>query len=118
MSKKTIERNLRKALLEGGEFEKNLFEYELEEHIKEYIDSKRKDNDDYFFAITEHSNDVAMLFIDEEDQVYVNEDARVLLEKEWEGAYHSNVEKMLPIMAEELDAGYLSTTGVKRMRNA
>ncbi len=64
MSKKRIERNLKKALLKGGPMVRALFEFELEEHIEEYLQSKRADGDKYFFAITEHTNDVAMLLID------------------------------------------------------
>ena len=73
MSKKTIEKNLIKALLKDGEMAYALFEYELEEHIDEYIKSKKEDKDDYFFAVTEHTNDVAMLLIDEKNKVHINE---------------------------------------------
>ncbi len=113
MRKKTIEKNLRKALLEGGPFAQALFEYELEEHIEEYIQSKRTDGDKYFFAITEHTNDVAMLLVDESDNVHVNEGARALLKMLWRDAYKKNLQMLIPDMAEELDAGYLYTVGVK-----
>ena len=79
MSKKTIEKNLIKALLNDGEMAYALFEHELEEHIKEFMKSKKKDKDDYFFAVTEHTNDVAMLLIGKDDNVHVNEEARALL---------------------------------------
>jgi hypothetical protein len=60
MCTKIIEQNLRRALLEDGPFAQALFEYELAEHIEEYRQSKQADGDQYFFAITEHTNDVAM----------------------------------------------------------
>ncbi len=60
-----IEKNLKKALLEDGPLAQSLFEYELAEHIEEYIQSKQADNDKFFFAVTEHTDDVAMLLIDE-----------------------------------------------------
>lgn len=113
MRKKTIEKNLRKALLENGPFAQALFEYELEEHIEEYLQSKRVDEDKYFFAITEHTNDVAMLLIDGHDNVHVNEDARTALKKLWQNAYEHNLRRLIPDMASELDAGYLYTAGVK-----
>jgi hypothetical protein len=114
MRKKTIEKNLIKALLEDGPLAKALFEYELEEHIEEYLLSKRQDNDKYFFAVTEHTNDVALLLIDEQDKVHVNAAARRLLKKLWPGeAYRKNMRLLIPQMASELDAGYLSTAGVK-----
>ena len=59
-----IEKNLKKALLEDGPMAQALFEYELEEHVEEYLQSKRTDGDKYFFAVTEDTNDVAMLLID------------------------------------------------------
>lgn len=114
MSQKTIKQNLKKALLDGGAFAQALFEYELEEHVEEYIKSKREDNDEFFFAVTEHSGDVAMLLIDKNDELHVNEDARALLEKIWRGSvYKSNIQRLLPDMAGELDKGYLFTAGVK-----
>lgn len=113
MRKKIIEKNLRNALLEEGSLVNALFEYELAEHIKEYIQSKHEDGDEYFFAITEHSNDVAMLLIDESDNIHINEDARSLLKKLWQGAYKKNLQKLLPDMASQLAAGYLYAAGVK-----
>ena len=83
MRKKTIEKNLIKALLGDGPLAKALFEYELEEHIEEYLQSKHQDDDKYFFAVTEHTNDVAMLLIDEHDKVHVNVAARTILKKLW-----------------------------------
>ena len=113
MGKKSIEKNLRKALLDEGPLARELFEYELEEHVDEYARSKQMDGDKYFFAVTEHSNDVAMLLIDEADQLHVNETARALLKKLWQDAYRQNLEVLIPQMVEELNAGYLFTAGVK-----
>jgi hypothetical protein len=113
MRKKTIEKNLRRALIANGPLAKALFEYELEEHIAEYTQSKREDGDKYFFAVTENTNDVAMLLIDEHDNVHINEDARTLLRRLWRGAYTHNMQVLIPQMAEELDAGYLFIAGVK-----
>jgi len=113
MSKKSIEKNLRKALLEDGPLAQALFEYELQEHVEEYRQSKRADGDKYFFAITEHTNDVAMLLIDESNRLHVNEDARAMLKKLWRDEYRYNLEILIPQMAGELNAGYLFTAGVK-----
>ena len=113
MRRKTIEKNLRTALLEDGPLVKALFEYELEEHIEEYLSSKLADGDAYFFAITEHSNDVALLLIDEGDQVHINEEARTLLKKLWQKAYGKNLLQLIPDMAGELDSGHLYVAGVK-----
>ena len=113
MRKKTIEKNLRKTLLEDGPFAQALFEYELAEHIDEYIQSKRTDGDQYFFAVTEHTNDVAMLLVDEGENVHINEAARGILKKLWQDAYKKNLQMLIPDMADELDSGCLYTAGVQ-----
>ena len=116
MSKKTIEKNLSKALLDDGTMAYALFEYELEEHIDEYMKSKQEDGDDYFFAVTEHTNDVSMLLIDKRNKVHVNEKARTLLKKYWDKSYEHNMKIMIPHMADELSKGFLSVNGVKIQR--
>ena len=118
MSRKSIEKNLTKALLNDGELEKELFDYELAEHVDEYLLSKKQDNDKYFFAVTEHTNNVAMLLIDENDVVHVNEMARQRLRTLWLDAYSENIKKLIPDMAAELDAGFLYSAGVKEVENS
>jgi len=114
MSKKTIEKNLAKALLNDGAMAYALFEYELEEHIDEYLKSKQEDGDDYFFAVTEHTNDVSMLLIDENNKVYINEEARALLKELWpKSAYKQNMQILIPQMVDELRKGFLFVVGVK-----
>jgi len=116
MSKKTIEKNLVKALLHDGEMTYALFEHELEEQIKEFLKSKKKDKDDYFFAVTEHTNDVAMLLIDEKNKVHVNEKARTRLKEYWGESYEHNLKVMIPHMVDELSHGFLSVNGVKTQK--
>lgn len=111
--KRVIERNLRKALLEDGPFVMAHFEYELEEYIDEYLDSKHQDGDAYFLAITERTDDVAMLLIDEKDRVLVNENGRAKLKALWRTAYKGNIERLIPDMAREIDNGHLYVAGVK-----
>ena len=113
MSKETIEKNLKNALLNDGTFARELFEYELEGHIGYCLLSKQTDADKYYFAVTENTNDVAMLLIDDHENIHINEDARTLLKKLWGGAYRKNMEVLIPQMAEELDEGYLFSAGVK-----
>ena len=113
MSKRTIKKSLKKALLEGGVFEQELFDLKLKVHIEEFTESKKKDKDEYFFAITENKNDIAMLFIDDEDKVHANENARALLEKVWGKFYKFNIRRMLSDMAVELDKSYLFFAGIK-----
>ena len=65
IEKMRIEKILRKVLLEGGSFAFALFEYELEENLDFYVSSRIKDEDKYFLAITENSNDVVMVLVNE-----------------------------------------------------
>ena len=113
MRKETIEKNLKRALVDNGPLTQALFGYELEEHIDEYRRSKREDNDAYFFAVTEHTNDIAMLLIDEHENVHINEAARSLLKQLWRDAYPKNMQVLIPQMAEELGAGRIFVAGVK-----
>ena len=113
MSKKTIAANLKRVLLDDAPFAMALFDYELREHIEEYLESKRADQDRYFFAVTEHTNDVAMLLIDEQDGIHINEEARAMLRALWRDAYAHNIELLIPKMAQDLQAGFLPTAGVQ-----
>jgi hypothetical protein len=115
MSQKKIAKNLKRALLDDGPLVRALFEFELEEHLDEYLLSKQADRDKYFFAVTEHTNDVAMLLIDEDDHIYINEEARTRLKELWRDAYSENIQLMIPRMAEQLEAGYLFAAGVKEV---
>jgi hypothetical protein len=48
MSKKSIEKNLIRALLNNGRLAKALFDYELAKHVGEYLLSKRQVKDSIF----------------------------------------------------------------------
>lgn len=114
MRKKTIEKNIKKALFEGGALAHALFEYELQEHVAAYIQSRHEDGDKYLLAVTENAGDVAMLLVDENDNVHVNEEARAWLMKLWrDEAYKKNLQRLIPDMARELDSGRLFVVGVK-----
>jgi hypothetical protein len=51
--------------------------------------------------------------IDEQDTIYINEDARAKLRSLWGDAYQHNIELLLPKMVQDLNRGYLSSTGVQ-----
>lgn len=114
MSKKSIEYNLTKALLNNGKMTQALYEHELKEHVEEFLASKKVDHNNYLFSVTENNNHVAMILIDEENAIYVNEAARTKLQIYWKGSiYKSNMKKLIPQMAELLSTGNLFVTGVK-----
>ena len=119
MSKMTTEKYLVRALLDDGAMSKPLFEEELQDQIDEFLKSKKEDGDDFIFAITERDNQVAMLLIDRDDKVLVNEDARAELKTYWQKTvYEDNILMLLPQMVDELDEGYYFVTGVKGQKEA
>ena len=68
--------------------ERALYEYELEEHIDYWYEGLKADRDEFVFAVTENSGDVAMVLITADKTVYLNEDAteqlaKVFSEKEY-----------------------------------
>ena len=114
MSKMTTEKYLVRALLNDGVMSNSLFEDELQDQIDEFLKSKKEDGDDFFFAITERDNHVAMLLIDGDDKVHTNEEARAILKTFWQKpVYQDNMLMLLPQMVDELSEGYYFVTGVK-----
>jgi hypothetical protein len=119
MSKMTTEKYLVRALLDDGAMSKSLFEEELHDQIEEFLKSKQEDGDDFIFAITERDNQVAMLLIDRDDKVHVNEEARAVLKTFWQkSVYDDNILILLPQMVDELSEGYYFVTGVKAQSEA
>ena len=117
MSKTTTKKYLVRALLNDGAMSKALFEEELQEQMDEFMQSKQEDGDDYFFVITESDNQVAMLLIDRDNKVHVNEEARAMLKTFWQNSiYENNMEMLIPQMVDELSEGYYFVTGVKAQK--
>ena len=114
MSKLTTEKYLVRALLDNGVMSKALFEEELQDQLDEFMKSKKEDGDDLFFVVTERDNHVAMLLIDGDDNVHVNEEARAVLKAHWQkSVYEETMLELIPQMVDELDAGYYFVTGLQ-----
>lgn len=116
MTKKKIATNLENALLKDAPLKIELYKWELEEHIQEYFESRKQDKDKYFIAITEHTNDVAMLLIDDKNRLHINEEAKEKLKKIWNGNYERNMKILIPQIAQNLFDGYIFATGVKEVK--
>ncbi len=110
---KQIKNILHKALLLNGEMKIALYKYELEEHISYWKDGLKKDKEDFMYAVIEHSGDVAKLLITNNDELYINEEARNKLMQLWQKNYQKNIEMFLPFMAKELAKNIISVTGVR-----
>ncbi|MBS1775802.1 MAG: hypothetical protein JSS64_05920 [Bacteroidetes bacterium] len=111
--KNRIKNTLQKALLENGEMSMGLYEFDMQEHIDEWINDTQNDNDDYCFFITENRGDVAMVLISRENEIFINEKAREKLMKLWIKAYDHNIKLLLPTMTRNLSNGFFAITGVK-----
>ena len=116
MRKKKIFNLLHKALLQGGKMEYALYEHELEEHIEYWYEGLKADRDEFVFAVTENSGDVAMVLITKEKTIFVNEDAREKLRRVWPQTYDTNIAILIPMMADELAHDIIAVNGVKTVR--
>ncbi len=111
---KRIEKALKAALLENGEMSHGLYEFDLEDGLDYWRDSLREDNDDYLFAVTENSGDVAMVLFEKSGKMHINEQAREKLHSYWAGnIYEKNMKNLIPMFAMELNAGIIPNTGFK-----
>lgn len=115
MSAKKIAHLLKRALLNNGKMEYALYEYELEELLDELRSSMARDKDDYIFAVTENSGEVAMVLIEKSGAVYINEQARERLKAFWLAAYKSNMQELIPVFALQLNDNELPINGVKQV---
>lgn len=113
---KSIKKHLEKALLYDGDMQHALYQYELEELLNEFKSSMAQDQDDYLFAVTEHSGDVAMVLIEKSGIVHINEQARDKLRTLWPLAYEGNMKKLIPAFAMQLSAGDVAVNGVKTVK--
>jgi hypothetical protein len=113
MTAKNIEKILQQTLLHDAAMQYGLYEYELEELLDELKLSLAADQDDYIFAVTENSGQVAMVLIEKSGQVYINEQAREKLQALWPVTYASNMKQLIPAFARQLHQGELPINGVK-----
>ena len=113
--KRAIQNGLRRALVENADMSYALYKHELEEHLDYWKSGMRRDGDESLFVLTENHGEVAMLLMTDKDELFINELAREKLQLLWnnEGVYANNMKLMIPLMAEQLEAGELAVTGVK-----
>jgi hypothetical protein len=114
MTAKNIEKLLAQTLIHDDAMQYGLYKYELEEILDELKSSLAQDKDDYIFAVTKNSGHVAMVLIEKSGHVYINEQAREKLKALWPAAYESNMKKLIPVFAKQLNEGELPINGVKQ----
>lgn len=119
MTLKEIQDVLERALLQDGEMDLALYEWEMEEHIHYWTGSMVRGRDEYLFVVDVHMNNVtgqpsaAMLVLEPYGVVSINEAARDRLKALWKNSYAPNMQKLIPSFAEQLKAGELAVYGVK-----
>ncbi|RZK23992.1 MAG: hypothetical protein EOO56_03135 [Hymenobacter sp.] len=113
-----LQTTLYNALVLNGEMSLALYAHELREHVAYWRKGMRRDKDDFLVVVTEHSGDVAMLFITKKGELFINEDARQQLQLAWPapGIYFANMLRLIPSMAQQLASGEIWVTGVKIQR--
>lgn len=109
---KRIEARLKGALLKDGALAHALYEYELVEHIDYWYQQLIEDKNDFLFVVTENRGDVAMLLIEPDKKVYINEEGRAKLKQLWPDTYTTNIKRLIPGMAEDLADNIMSVNGV------
>lgn len=115
MSTKKIEKLLNQALVQNGKMHHSLYEFELDELVDDLKQSMHNDKDDYIFSVIENNGHVAMVLIEKSGQVHVNEQAREKLKTFWPAAYKSNMQKLIPAFARQLNEGEIPVNGVKQV---
>jgi len=104
-----IKPSLEQALINDGERRYELYEYELEEHLDYWKKSMISDKDDFIFVVAVRTNDVthehdaAMLLIENSGEIYINELARDRLKELLSDAYLSNMKKLIPEFAKQIN---------------
>jgi hypothetical protein len=111
--KKKMESALRKALLKDGEMVYELYEWEMEEYLEYWRKGMHEDKDEFVFVLDERKGAVAMVLITKNDELFINEEARDKLKVLWEGAYISNIEKLMPLFVDQLSKDILPVNGLK-----
>ncbi|TNF67257.1 MAG: hypothetical protein EP298_07345 [Gammaproteobacteria bacterium] len=117
MSKKNFEEILRSTFFKNKPMSKELYEFELKEHIEDTIEEMNDDKDDFVYAITTNNSDVAMFLVDNKGGIYINEKAIFRLKKLWGKKYKPNINKLMSFYSSELANGTFPIHGVKLNRN-
>ncbi len=118
MTVKNITMRLEQALLRDGGMSYALYKSELETFLDELKSSMTHDKDDYIFAVLEDSGHVAMVLVEQSGHVHINEQAREKLKALWPAAYETNMKKLIPAFANQLNQGELPINGVKTVKSS
>jgi hypothetical protein len=113
---------LEHVLLQDGEMDRALYEWEMEEHVDYWTAKMRQNQSEYLIVADVSMNMVtgqpraALLVLEPAGPISVNEAARDRLKALWKDAYAPNMQKLIPSFAQMLKDGQLPVHGVKAVR--
>lgn len=106
---------LRIALLENGPLSRIVYETVLEDNVKRWQMNMKGSEESYLFAIAESDHEIAMVLIESNQRLYINEAAREKLAEVWFEGYAPSMENLIPLVAEDLAEGALSINAVRHV---
>jgi hypothetical protein len=112
-TKKTIQAALEHALLHGALLSTALCESVLIGFVDELEESLHSDADDALIAFVVEGNEVAMLLIEVDGSVRLNDVARERLHHMWKDSYATNIKMLMPTFVDQLRRGMLAVGGIK-----
>jgi predicted transcriptional regulator len=98
----TLYTTLHQALLLDKKMDKELYEFDLQEHIEKWQQELQNNKDEFMFAITENTGNVAMVLITKRNTVFINGQALKKLKALFKDAYKQNMETLLPSIVVDL----------------
>ena len=122
MTLEEIRQALEHALLHEGEMHRELYEYELEEHVDYWKASMPRDQDEFLFVVDVRMNEVthqpnaALLLLEPSGAISINQPARDRLEALWGKATVPNMQTLIPSFAKQLNEGVLPVHGVQSLQ--
>jgi hypothetical protein len=113
MGTREISSALRKALLKGeNNMSLALYQDKMVKHLDEWYEGLKDDREDLLFVITEMAGEIAMVVIEKNRNIYVNEESKEYLSKIWTKNYTKNIKFLIPMMADHINEAVFSITGV------
>ena len=108
----TLFTTLYQALLLDKKMDKALYEFDLEEHVEKWQQELQDDKDEFMFAITENTGNVAMVLITKRKTVFINGKALKKLKALFNGAFKQDIETLLPSFVTDLLNGNIAVNTI------
>ncbi|MBD2175679.1 hypothetical protein H6F42_01935 [Pseudanabaena sp. FACHB-1998] len=107
-----ISKALRKALLQEGSMDTALYQDKLSGHVEEWYEELMADEGSFVFVIAEREENIAMVMIDKDKNILMNEAGREKLAKVWAKNYVKNTKFLISDLADRINEYGLAITGI------